>query len=291
MMQATELESLLAPLVPAHALREELLCSVLAVALGRDNVVADADFFELGGDSMRATLALAQIRERLDHSLATAAFFDLRSAKRIAESLAPDSVGFDAEDSPHGFTPSWLELAHLAEVPAPRAAAATIGGHRLGADERRGAESRARALGVAPSVGYLHAFLRLLLVELGPGAFPVLIRNHRPGSSPSWLANLTDEAPLELPEIEALPLLQRGLLSAGNVAREGLAPWRSVFAFAQTTGKPELTLEAPAAGGLALILTHGDSLELGWASGAQLPSCDWNALYMRQLTALNGAGA
>jgi len=143
---------------------------------------------------------------------------------------------------------------------------------------------------VAPSVGYLQAFLQLL-VELGPSAFPVLVRLSRAGSEEAWLIHSTNEPPLALPTVEALPLLQRALLGARAETPAPTPCWNSVFAYRATTTPTQAGVESPGAHGLALSLAYGDSLEVEWAGGDQLQSRDWPALYIARLAELNGMTA
>ena len=67
-----------------RSLREELLCSAFAGALRRGSVSIDDDFFALGGDSLKATFAMSEIRDRLDQSLAARSFFQLRTVEKLA---------------------------------------------------------------------------------------------------------------------------------------------------------------------------------------------------------------
>ncbi|MGE2714903.1 amino acid adenylation domain-containing protein [Mycolicibacterium litorale] len=80
---------------PATAL-ERALADIVATVLDRESVGADDDFFELGGDSVLATQAVARIREWLDSpGVMVTDIFAARSVGALARRLAEQESGSD----------------------------------------------------------------------------------------------------------------------------------------------------------------------------------------------------
>ncbi|GHG32198.1 MULTISPECIES: non-ribosomal peptide synthetase [Amycolatopsis] len=88
-----------APRTPA----ERALAEIWADVLGVPDIGVDADFFELGGDSILGARALARIRARFGAELSPRVVFDARTIAKLAE-LLPASSGAPAgriEPGPH----------------------------------------------------------------------------------------------------------------------------------------------------------------------------------------------
>ncbi|MFB9683728.1 non-ribosomal peptide synthetase [Amycolatopsis plumensis] len=77
-----------APRTPA----EQALAEIWADVLGVPDIGVDADFFELGGDSILGARALARIRARFGAELSPRVVFDARTIAKLAE-LLPASSG------------------------------------------------------------------------------------------------------------------------------------------------------------------------------------------------------
>ncbi|WP_410573852.1 non-ribosomal peptide synthase/polyketide synthase [Amycolatopsis sp. cmx-4-61] len=77
-----------APRTPA----EHALAEIWADVLGVPEVGVDADFFELGGDSILGARALARIRARFGAELSPRVVFDARTIAKLAELLPDDGV-------------------------------------------------------------------------------------------------------------------------------------------------------------------------------------------------------
>ncbi|MQS05280.1 SDR family NAD(P)-dependent oxidoreductase, partial [Streptomyces alkaliterrae] len=81
-----------APLGPAARSRAETESTLTAIwkdLFGRSHIERDANFFELGGDSLLIIEAGRQIKQRLEVSLAVADLFRFPTVSRLAEHLAP----------------------------------------------------------------------------------------------------------------------------------------------------------------------------------------------------------
>ncbi|MEU2908203.1 SDR family NAD(P)-dependent oxidoreductase, partial [Streptomyces globisporus] len=89
-----------APSGPAERSRtetESVLTAIWKDLFGRAHIERDANFFELGGDSLLIIEAGRQIKQRLEVSLAVADLFKFPTIARLAEHLAPASSAQDSE--------------------------------------------------------------------------------------------------------------------------------------------------------------------------------------------------
>ncbi|MEV7094866.1 non-ribosomal peptide synthase/polyketide synthase [Amycolatopsis sp. NPDC051045] len=77
-----------APRTPA----ERALAEIWADVLGVPDIGVDADFFELGGDSILGARALARIRARFGAELSPRVVFDARTVAKLAELLPDDGA-------------------------------------------------------------------------------------------------------------------------------------------------------------------------------------------------------
>ncbi|WP_279433309.1 non-ribosomal peptide synthetase [Micromonospora sp. KC606] len=154
---------------PADAV-EALFCDLFAVLLDRDRVAADANFFELGGDSIvslqlvsraRGAGWLVEPRDVFRHQTPAALAAVARAVPDAAPRAADDGIG------PIGETPivGWLrELAASADPPAP------IDGYSQGMALRTPAGLTVERLtGVLQEVLDRHPALRVTLVTAADG--------------------------------------------------------------------------------------------------------------------------
>ncbi|MET9488540.1 amino acid adenylation domain-containing protein [Nocardia sp. NPDC006630] len=68
---------------------EEIVAGVFAELLGADRVGADDDFFELGGNSLIATRAVARVNEALDTNVAVRELFETSTVAGLAARVVP----------------------------------------------------------------------------------------------------------------------------------------------------------------------------------------------------------
>lgn len=95
---------------PATAL-ERALADIVASVLHRSSVGADDDFFELGGDSVLATQAVARIREWLDApNVMVTDIFAARTVAALARRLVDHEAGSDRLD---GVAELYLEVVDM----------------------------------------------------------------------------------------------------------------------------------------------------------------------------------
>jgi mycobactin phenyloxazoline synthetase len=98
---------------PSTAL-ERALADIVATVLDRDTVGADDDFFELGGDSVLATQAVARIREWLDApGVMVTDIFAARSVGALARRLVGHESGSDRLE---GVAELYLEVTDMKSV-------------------------------------------------------------------------------------------------------------------------------------------------------------------------------
>ncbi|MGW3505949.1 SDR family NAD(P)-dependent oxidoreductase, partial [Streptomyces globisporus] len=81
----------------SQAETESVLTAIWKDLFGRAHIERDANFFELGGDSLLIIEAGRQIKQRLEVSLAVADLFKFPTIARLAEHLAPASSAQDSE--------------------------------------------------------------------------------------------------------------------------------------------------------------------------------------------------
>ncbi|HEY5857747.1 MAG TPA: amino acid adenylation domain-containing protein [Aldersonia sp.] len=79
-----------APGRPLRTAAEHAVASVWAEVLGREVNSADADFFELGGNSLNANRVAARLRRKLGATNALAALFERRTVGAVAAALTLD---------------------------------------------------------------------------------------------------------------------------------------------------------------------------------------------------------
>ncbi|MET8995576.1 non-ribosomal peptide synthase/polyketide synthase [Amycolatopsis sp. NPDC004169] len=88
---------------PPRTEAEHALAEIWADVLGVPDIGVDADFFELGGDSVLGARALARIRARFGAELSPRVVFDARTIAKLAELLPalPSAPAARIEPAPH----------------------------------------------------------------------------------------------------------------------------------------------------------------------------------------------
>ncbi|MFF1910011.1 SDR family NAD(P)-dependent oxidoreductase, partial [Kitasatospora sp. NPDC058218] len=81
------------PAQRSRAETEEILLTIWQDLLGRSSIEREANFFELGGDSLLIIAASRQIKQRLGVALAVTDLFKYATIAALAEHLAPPSTG------------------------------------------------------------------------------------------------------------------------------------------------------------------------------------------------------
>lgn len=192
----------------SYGLREDFLASSFAKVLKREFVDVDADFFALGGDSLGATLVLAEIRERLDASMSARTFFDLRTVEKLALAIPRQALGLDAEDlvADGRARPAVHSAVHRLHPDRASESVDSASSIELGQAARR----FARTSSLAPSVVYLCAWTDVL-AGLEQEVFPLQVELGDERAD-SWSIT-APRAFVHDHSIGDLALLQKGLLS------------------------------------------------------------------------------
>jgi phthiocerol/phenolphthiocerol synthesis type-I polyketide synthase E len=79
------------PAAPAGTIRDRL-GALWTEALGHPDIAADADFFDLGGNSLTAVELMARIREVFDVRMSIAVMFEHPTLGGLAEALRGEGV-------------------------------------------------------------------------------------------------------------------------------------------------------------------------------------------------------
>ncbi len=77
-----------APYVAPRTAIEARLAAIWAEVLKRDQVSVEDDFFDLGGDSLRATMVAARVRRAFGVESALVALFEGRTVAKLAVAIA-----------------------------------------------------------------------------------------------------------------------------------------------------------------------------------------------------------
>ncbi|WP_327640725.1 amino acid adenylation domain-containing protein [Kribbella sp. NBC_00482] len=83
---------------------EEAIHQIWADVLGRDSIPVDADFFDLGGESLLATQVMARMRRTFDIKLPLMTIFDAPTIKTLAETVSRHLAQNLDGDDPAGVT-------------------------------------------------------------------------------------------------------------------------------------------------------------------------------------------
>jgi acyl carrier protein len=259
-------------------LREDFLCSTFAEALMREFVGVDDDFFGIGGDSLRATMALVRIRERLDASISTRAFFELRTAEKVAAALAATAAGYDAEDVPADDDDARLGLV-LRRLSGGAAAGVSVEpiASTVRGDLGRAVREYSRSNSLAPSVIYLSAWCDVLH-ELDARFFPTDVQVGAWGAaSEAWLLTNRPASSGAVATMDDLSALQRCLLrGSGGPERSSPTTERpgSSFIYARSDTAVPPSNVAPSARapfGLAVVDGAETRFELIASAPSELP--------------------
>jgi acyl carrier protein len=258
------------------------LGAAFAAALKRDFVEIDDDFFALGGDSLRATLLLAEMRECFDVDFSARAFFDLRTVGKIARALPGEPVELDAEPAVRATLEGAWSVVRGAGGPPGALPLRSVGGasaEALG----RSLRTFARASSVAPSVFYLGAWLELVACRApGPVVVDVELAASESGSWTVRGAAARGEGSVDL------DVLQRQMMWARAADRGGLRSGTArPFRYDRKGETPvdhEYGLAPPGTIALSILEGRETRFEL-WATSDAFIDDDLLAAYQQRLSA------
>ena len=69
---------------------EEKVWKIWCDVFGNNDITADDNFFEIGGDSIKGMLIIRKLTEQLSRSIEPADFFEYQSIHEIAENIDKD---------------------------------------------------------------------------------------------------------------------------------------------------------------------------------------------------------
>ncbi len=203
--------------------REEILCGLFAEVLGRDQVGADSDFFDLGGHSLLVMRLVSRVRVVFGAHLTVRSVFEATTPRELARRLdgaavksVPLVAGPRPEELPMSFAQARLWL--LNRLEGPSALYNLPAGFRMTGPLDTGALEQALA-----DVVRRHETLRTLLREvdgrpvqivLPPGPVPL----HRMACTEAELPELMRRTTGHVFDLSAEAPIRAGLLSLG--ARE-----------------------------------------------------------------------
>ena len=81
-----------APYVAPRTATEARVAAIWAEVLARDHIGADDDFFDLGGDSLRATMVVARLQDAFGVDLSLVAMFERRTVAELAVAIAESAA-------------------------------------------------------------------------------------------------------------------------------------------------------------------------------------------------------